>query len=163
MIAGQPLACFQPFIDTATGRIAGVEALARLRNEDGQLHSAGPLFSDPKTPPAALRRLDRAVRPQFPRQYSLRYTNQPCLRVSLEMRHARIAMLSFASPWGVAGFLRRNRPRQHTRPVRRGAGSHRGWRDQRSACATTGWARSRSVARNRPTCRVSQCPPFRSC
>ena len=64
MFDGQPVAVFQPFIDTATGRIAGVEALARLRNEDGQLHSAGPLFSDPKTPPAALRRLDRAVREQ---------------------------------------------------------------------------------------------------
>jgi sensor c-di-GMP phosphodiesterase-like protein len=38
---GQPLAVFQPFIDTATGRIAGVEALARLRSADGQLHAAG--------------------------------------------------------------------------------------------------------------------------
>jgi EAL domain-containing protein (putative c-di-GMP-specific phosphodiesterase class I) len=61
---GQPLAVFQPFIDTATGRIAGVEALARLRSDDGRLHSAGPLFSDPKTPPAALRRLDREIRRQ---------------------------------------------------------------------------------------------------
>jgi EAL domain-containing protein (putative c-di-GMP-specific phosphodiesterase class I) len=61
---GQPLAVFQPFIDTATGRIAGVEALTRLRSADGRLHSAGPLFSDPKTPPAALRRLDREVREQ---------------------------------------------------------------------------------------------------
>jgi len=61
---GQPLAVFQPFIDTATGRIAGVEALARLRSADGQLHSVGPLFSDPKTPPTALRRLDREVREQ---------------------------------------------------------------------------------------------------
>jgi len=61
---GQPLAVFQPFIDTATGRIAGVEALARLRSADGRLHSAGPLFSDPKTPPTALRRLDREVREQ---------------------------------------------------------------------------------------------------
>ncbi|PTS83534.1 diguanylate phosphodiesterase [Pseudomonas sp. HMWF032] len=64
MFNGQPLAVFQPFIDTATGRIAGVEALARLRSADGRLHSAGPLFSDPKTPPTALRRLDRAVREQ---------------------------------------------------------------------------------------------------
>ncbi|MDH1261589.1 MULTISPECIES: EAL domain-containing protein [unclassified Pseudomonas] len=64
MLDGQPLAVFQPFIDTATGQIAGVEALARLRGADGQLHSAGPLFSDPKTPPAALRRLDRQVRAQ---------------------------------------------------------------------------------------------------
>ncbi len=64
MIDGQPLAVFQPFIDTATGQIAGVEALARLRGADGVLRSAGPLFADPKTPPAALRRLDRSVREQ---------------------------------------------------------------------------------------------------
>lgn len=64
MLDGQPLAVFQPFIDTATGQIAGVEALARLRDAQGRLHSAGPLFADPKTPPTALRRLDRHVREQ---------------------------------------------------------------------------------------------------
>ncbi|MFJ2366628.1 EAL domain-containing protein [Pseudomonas sp. NPDC087697] len=62
MIDGQPLACFQPFIDTATGRIAGVEALGRLRQADGQLTSVGPLFADQRTPAAALRRLDRQIR-----------------------------------------------------------------------------------------------------
>lgn len=62
MIDGQPLACFQPFIDTATGRIAGVEALGRLRQPDGQLASVGPLFADPRTPAIALRRLDRQIR-----------------------------------------------------------------------------------------------------
>ncbi|PCR95250.1 diguanylate phosphodiesterase [Pseudomonas sp. FW215-R2] len=62
MIDGQPLACFQPFIDTATGRIAGVEALGRLRQAQGQLTSVGPLFADPRTPATALRRLDRQVR-----------------------------------------------------------------------------------------------------
>jgi len=62
VIDGQPLACFQPFIDTATGRIAGVEALGRLRQSDGQLLSVGPLFADPKVSPAILRRLDRAIR-----------------------------------------------------------------------------------------------------
>jgi EAL domain-containing protein (putative c-di-GMP-specific phosphodiesterase class I) len=49
VIDGQPLACFQPFIDTATGRIAGVEALGRLRQADGQLTSVGPLFADSRT------------------------------------------------------------------------------------------------------------------
>lgn len=62
MIDGQPLACFQPFIDTATGRIAGVEALGRLRLGNDQLVSVGPLFSEPRTPASALRRLDRQIR-----------------------------------------------------------------------------------------------------
>ncbi len=62
MIDGQPLACFQPFIDTATGRIAGVEALGRLRQADGRLQSVGPLFTDPRTPGVTLRRLDRQIR-----------------------------------------------------------------------------------------------------
>ena len=62
MIDGQPLACFQPFIDTATGRIAGVEALGRLRQADGQLASVGPLFADSRAPAIALRRLDRQIR-----------------------------------------------------------------------------------------------------
>jgi EAL domain-containing protein (putative c-di-GMP-specific phosphodiesterase class I) len=62
VIDGQPLACFQPFIDTATGRIAGVEALGRLRQDDGRLLSVGPLFADPRRPAAELRRLDRLIR-----------------------------------------------------------------------------------------------------
>ncbi|AOE84632.1 EAL domain-containing protein [Pseudomonas sp. TCU-HL1] len=62
MIDGQPLACFQPFIDTATGLIAGVEALGRLRQTDGSLRSVGPLFIDSKVSPSALRRLDRQLR-----------------------------------------------------------------------------------------------------
>ncbi|MBC9250379.1 diguanylate phosphodiesterase [Pseudomonas alcaligenes] len=62
MIDGQPLASFQPFIDTATGLIAGIEALGRLRQEDGSLRSVGPLFTDPRVSPAVLRRLDRQIR-----------------------------------------------------------------------------------------------------
>ncbi|BAN47808.1 EAL domain-containing protein [Metapseudomonas resinovorans] len=62
MIDGQPLACFQPFIDTATGLIAGVEALGRLRQADGSLQSVGPLFVDSRLSPALLRRLDRQLR-----------------------------------------------------------------------------------------------------
>ncbi|WP_375738383.1 EAL domain-containing protein [Pseudomonas boanensis] len=62
MIDGQPLACFQPFIDTATGLIAGVEALGRLRQSDGRLESVGPLFSGARLSPSALRRLDRQLR-----------------------------------------------------------------------------------------------------
>ncbi|KFE56393.1 EAL domain-containing protein [Pseudomonas syringae] len=62
MIDGQPLACFQPFIDTATGRIAGVEALGRLRQSDNRLTSVGPLFADPRMPGTELRRLDRIIR-----------------------------------------------------------------------------------------------------
>lgn len=62
MIDGQPVAVFQPFIDTATGRIAGIEALGRLRQDDGSLRSVGPLFIDPRVSPAHLRRLDRQIR-----------------------------------------------------------------------------------------------------
>ncbi|MHC5351934.1 EAL domain-containing protein [Metapseudomonas furukawaii] len=62
MIDGQPLACFQPFIDTATGLIAGVEALGRLRQPDGSLQSVGPLFVDSRQSPSLLRRLDRQLR-----------------------------------------------------------------------------------------------------
>jgi len=62
VIHGQALASFQPFIDTATGRIAGIEALGRLRQDDGRLQSVGPLFFDSKVPLPALRRLDRQIR-----------------------------------------------------------------------------------------------------
>ncbi|MCU1716551.1 EAL domain-containing protein [Pseudomonas sp. 5P_3.1_Bac2] len=64
MFNGEPVVVFQPFIDTATGRIAGVEALARLRNSAGQLRSAGPLFSDPHIANAQLRAFDREIRRQ---------------------------------------------------------------------------------------------------
>ncbi|MBD1553245.1 EAL domain-containing protein [Pseudomonas typographi] len=62
MFDGHPTACFQPFIDTATGRIAGVEALGRLRLPGGELRSVGPLFGDPKQTAGALRALDRQIR-----------------------------------------------------------------------------------------------------
>lgn len=69
MSVEQPLACFQPFIDTATGRIAGVEALGRLRRSDGQLRSVGPLFNDPSIPSAELLKLDRTLREQAFKQF----------------------------------------------------------------------------------------------
>ena len=62
LIDGQPIACFQPFIDTATGLIAGVEALGRLRQDNGDLQSVGPLFFNPRVGLAELRRLDRQIR-----------------------------------------------------------------------------------------------------
>lgn len=62
MIEGQALPHYQPLIDTATGRIAGYEALARLRGDDGQVISAGPLFSDPQVDQQELLQLDRTVR-----------------------------------------------------------------------------------------------------
>ena len=62
MIEGQPLPYYQPLIDTATGRVAGYEALARLRRDDGEVVSAGPLFSDPEVDQTELLHLDRDVR-----------------------------------------------------------------------------------------------------
>lgn len=62
MFNGQPLPCYQPLIDTATGRIAGYEALARLRTEEGELISAGPLFSDPEVDQAAILELEGTIK-----------------------------------------------------------------------------------------------------
>ncbi|WP_022962208.1 EAL domain-containing protein [Halopseudomonas pelagia] len=62
MLNGQPLPFFQPLIDTATGRIAGYEALARLRDDAGNITSAGPLFTDPNVDPQDLLELDRTIR-----------------------------------------------------------------------------------------------------
>lgn len=62
MIEGQPLPYYQPLIDTATGRIAGYETLARLRLDTGEVISAGPLFSDPDVDQEELLQLDRTVR-----------------------------------------------------------------------------------------------------
>jgi EAL domain-containing protein (putative c-di-GMP-specific phosphodiesterase class I) len=62
VINGRPLAFFQPFIDTATGEIAGIEALGRLLQPDGTYSSVGPLFSGGKLAPLDLRQLDRDIR-----------------------------------------------------------------------------------------------------
>jgi len=62
VFTGQPLPYFQPLVDTATGRIAGYEALARLRDDQGQVVSAGPLFTDPTVDPVDLLELDRSIR-----------------------------------------------------------------------------------------------------
>lgn len=59
---GQPTACFQPLIDTTTGLVAGVEALGRLRQDNGELLSVGPLFFNPQISVTELRRLDRQIR-----------------------------------------------------------------------------------------------------
>lgn len=62
MIHGNPLPFYQPLIDTATGRIAGYEALARLRDDEGNVTSAGPLFTSPDVDPDDLLELDRQIR-----------------------------------------------------------------------------------------------------
>ena len=41
---------FQPIVETATGRIAGYEALARMEDAAGNIVSAGSVFSDDKIP-----------------------------------------------------------------------------------------------------------------
>lgn len=69
MFDGQPLACYQPFIDTATGLIAGIESLGRLVQADGQPLSVGPLFTDPQQPSEDLRALDRELRGQALRRF----------------------------------------------------------------------------------------------
>lgn len=86
MIDGQPFAVFQPFIDTATGTIAGVEALARLRLDDGREVSAGPLFTDPKVSPTLLRRMDRQVRENALRRFHLEAPAEWFLSVNISPR-----------------------------------------------------------------------------
>lgn len=56
--------CFQPIIDINRMSIAGYEALARTRAEDGQVISIGALFSDPSFNRAELLAIDRSVRKQ---------------------------------------------------------------------------------------------------
>lgn len=53
---------YQPIVETASGHVAGYEALARCRNDAGQVVSAGALFSDPDCPPAERIVADRKVR-----------------------------------------------------------------------------------------------------
>ena len=55
---------YQPIIETASGRIVGYEALARMRDAEGRVVSAGRLFNDPSIPLAERIHLDREVRYQ---------------------------------------------------------------------------------------------------
>lgn len=61
---------FQPILETASGRIAGYEALARTRNSKGEVVSAGGLFQDNRIEAAERLRLDRVVRYQALQQLS---------------------------------------------------------------------------------------------
>lgn len=53
---------FQPFVYLPNGRIAGYEMLARRRDADGRVVSAGALFGDPSIPVGERIALDRLVR-----------------------------------------------------------------------------------------------------
>ncbi|WP_415911391.1 EAL domain-containing protein [Neptuniibacter sp. QD37_11] len=55
---------FQPIVETATGRIAGYEALARMKDESGNIVSAGAIFSDKNLSVKERIELDRDVRLQ---------------------------------------------------------------------------------------------------
>ncbi len=55
------LPCFQPVLDTFRLSVAGHEVLGRLRAEDGQLSSLGPLFHN-QPDSESLRELDRHIR-----------------------------------------------------------------------------------------------------
>lgn len=55
---------FQPIVETATGRIAGYEALARTVDEAGNVISAGGVFSDSSIPVRERIEIDRDVRLQ---------------------------------------------------------------------------------------------------
>lgn len=60
---------FQPILGAASGRIIGYEALARRRNANGQIVSAGGLFSNPDIADEILIEHDRSVRRKALEQY----------------------------------------------------------------------------------------------
>lgn len=91
---GQPLPYFQPLIDTATGRIAGYEALARLRDDDGSVRSAGPLFTDPNVDPDDLLELDRTIR----RLALERFRDNPAGFLSLNISPLWVSRLEPGAP-----------------------------------------------------------------
>lgn len=55
---------FQPILETASGKIAGYEALARTRDANGEVVSAGGVFQDKRFDTSERLRLDRIVRYQ---------------------------------------------------------------------------------------------------
>ncbi|MCP4594886.1 EAL domain-containing protein [Neptuniibacter sp.] len=55
---------FQPIVETATGCIAGYEALARMEDEQGNIVSAGRIFADQNIPVKERIEIDRDVRLQ---------------------------------------------------------------------------------------------------
>ena len=55
---------FQPIVDIATAKVVGHEALARMMNHDGTVHSAGQIFSDKSLHEQKVLAFDRAVRLQ---------------------------------------------------------------------------------------------------
>jgi EAL domain-containing protein (putative c-di-GMP-specific phosphodiesterase class I) len=55
---------FQPIVEISTGRVAGYEVLARRKDEQGRVVSAGALFQDSTLPAAERLQLDRDVRRQ---------------------------------------------------------------------------------------------------
>ena len=60
----QLLPYFQPIVDISTARVVGHEALARMRDHDGTVRSAGQIFSDPTLDEQHMLAFDRAVRLQ---------------------------------------------------------------------------------------------------
>jgi len=60
--SGRYIPCYQPIVDTSTGRVAGYESLARIRASDGQLRTAAGLFTSGHYAPSAVLRIDRDLR-----------------------------------------------------------------------------------------------------
>jgi EAL domain-containing protein (putative c-di-GMP-specific phosphodiesterase class I) len=61
---------FQPIVGAASGTIVGYESLARQRDADGNVISAGCLFSSPDIPAEQLIAWDRIIRRQALKQFS---------------------------------------------------------------------------------------------
>ncbi|MGZ8163630.1 MAG: EAL domain-containing protein [Methylobacter sp.] len=74
---------FQPIVCVASGYIIGYEALARQYNENGQIISAGELFSSRDIPAEQLMEWDRIIRRQALQRFSqLNYNGYLTLNIS---------------------------------------------------------------------------------
>ncbi|MGM0563963.1 MAG: EAL domain-containing protein [Pseudomonadota bacterium] len=73
---------YQPLVDLVSGHIAGYEALARFRDHNGKLSSAGALFHSDELDPVSLLDIDRHIRRQA-LQYFARHPEAGYLTVNI--------------------------------------------------------------------------------
>lgn len=61
---------FQPIVDISTAKVVGHEALARMKDEEGNIRSAAAVFTDPSLQEGRILQLDRNVREAALRRFA---------------------------------------------------------------------------------------------